>query len=289
MTLETRENKVRYVAGGGIRDFPIPFRVDKADHVQCWLADSKGQETVMTSGYSVEGLSRGEALLVLESPIPAGCSLTIARIVPLTQLLDIADGSAYHASAQMQALDKVYMGLQQLDEQMARTVKIAISSTEKPKTAEQIYAEVGEIADRAEDAVSRAGEAVVQAEAAAERAEDAADIVASSIGDLKRLSIAVDDAPYGHMASGSYNAATGMLTLLVPEGKHGTQGPQGAQGAVGPAGATGAMGPAGPQGVQGVPGLAGAPGTVPALDSIDCGYAAAVQLTAIDAGSALLP
>lgn len=45
--------------------------------------------------------------------------------------------------------------------------------------------------------------------------------------DLKNLSIAVDDAAYGTVASGTYNAGTGMLTLKVPQGKQGERGLKG--------------------------------------------------------------
>ena len=202
MTLESRENKVRYVAGGGITTFPIPFRVDKAEHIQCWMADNKGQETLMTSGYSVEGLSRGEAHLVLDEFIPVGHSLTIVRMVPLAQSLSIEDGSAYHASAQMQALDTVYMALQQLDEQMARSIKVALSDAQTPDnlrdaifsaanraeagaaSADQSCEEIARIACVVSENANKSGMEAARAETEASRAEGYADKVQADIEGL---------------------------------------------------------------------------------------------------------
>lgn len=88
--------------------------------------------------------------------------------------------------------------------------------------------------------------AVQRAETAAERADQ-----------VLNLSIAVSDAPYGHMTSGSYNVETGMLTLRVPKGEQGDRGEQGIQGPPGAAGPKGEDGSIGPQGSQGAPGPSG--------------------------------
>ena len=92
-------------------------------------------------------------------------------------------------------------------------------------------------------------EAVDRAEAAAERADK-----------VLNLSIAVDDAPYGHVTSGSYNVDTGMLTFLIPEGKTGPDGAPGQDGRDGHDGQDGKDGQDGQQGKPGPEGPQGQPG-----------------------------
>ncbi len=90
--------------------------------------------------------------------------------------------------------------------------------------------------------------------------------------DYKTLGIAVDDLPYGRMASSSWNPATAMLTLYIPQGRPGVRGPTGPPG----------QGEKGEQGIQGVPGPAG---QVPLVDVIDCGGPYdAERITIIDGG-----
>lgn len=73
--------------------------------------------------------------------------------------------------------------------------------------------------------------AVAVSEAAAARADQ-----------ILNLSIAVDDAPNGHVASGAYNPETGMLTLYVPKGPQGDPGENGTDGRDGRDGKDGADG-----------------------------------------------
>lgn len=78
----------------------------------------------------------------------------------------------------------------------------------------------------AEDAVGRveeaSGEAVERAETAADNATDQAKTAAEQAQyyaeQLTGLSVAVSAAPTGDVASGSYNAETGVLTLHIPGG-----------------------------------------------------------------------
>lgn len=107
-----------------------------------------------------------------------------------------------------------------------------------------------------------------------ERVREYAELGERSLEQLLGLAIAVEGAPAGHAASGSYNRATGVLTLRIPEGAKGEQGgigDRGERGAPGPNGKDGPMGP---------------PGTAPRIDTIDCGHAPHTQITIIDAGTA---
>lgn len=54
--------------------------------------------------------------------------------------------------------------------------------------------------------------------------QEASRIAVERANEIMLLSIAVDDAPYGHSASATYNAETGMLTIRVPQGPKGDSG-----------------------------------------------------------------
>ena len=71
------------------------------------------------------------------------------------------------------------------------------------------------------------------------------------LNELKNLSIAVLEAPYGQLPYGSYNPDTGMLTLAIPEGKIGQTGPKGDKGN------DGIDGKDGKNGIDGVDGATG--------------------------------
>lgn len=268
MTVTTQITKEKFLTNGLATVWPLPFPVREAEHLRIILTTLAagpggpdgmgGRDEVVTSGYSVTGLGGNNVSVtypVSGNPLPPGYRLTIYRLVPYVQDLDLENGQAFDAEVLEAQYDIQEMQIQQLAEEVSRAVKVAISSDEEPKTAEDIYSEVNKIADRAEDAVTRAADAVERAEDARDRAEIAAESAETNAGRIMNLSIAVDDAPYGHMASGSYNPATGMLTLRVPEGKQGEtgiQGPAGVQGIQGPQGVQGPRGPEGPQGNSGV-------------------------------------
>lgn len=253
MTLETSLTKARYLGNGSAREWPLPFPVLRPEHVHLVVTDTAtGQDTPVSSGYTVTGCGTQNVSVVYPvsgASLPAGQKLTIYRTVPYVQQLDLENGGAFDAEVIEGQFDNTVMQIQQLSEEISRAVKISITSDEKPLTAEEIYEQVNRIADRAEDAVGRAGEAVVQAENAADRAESAAETASGRANELQNLSIAVDDAPHGHVASGSYNPTTGMLTLRVPQGPQGERGEDGQDGTDGKDGRDGKDGEQGASGV----------------------------------------
>lgn len=287
MTVTTQVTKEKFLTNGVATVWPLPFPVREAEHIRIILTRlADGTEEPVLSGFSIDGLG-GEHVSVTYPvsgpPLAAGYRLTIYRLLPYVQELDLENGQAFDAEVLESQYDTQEMQIQQLAEELSRAVKVSIASDEEVKTAEDIYAEVNKIADRAEDAVNRAGDAVIRAEDARDRAEDAAERAVSKSDAVLGLSIAVDDAPHGHSASGSYNPETGMLTFRIPEGR---QGEKGEPGAPGQAGAQGPAGERGPTGEKGDTGPVGPAGTVPYCDVIDCGGAHQTHLTTIDAGRA---
>jgi hypothetical protein len=267
MTVESVLTKKIYQGNGAAVEFPVPFAYSRTDDLFLLHTDAQGKETPITDNFRVNVNEAGNTSITYPlagQPLPAGQRLTIFRDTPQTQIVDLIYGGAFSPDVlEHDGFDRGVMMIQEIDEAVARAIKVPISSDQSP---EELLSDIFTARDTS---VAKA------AEAEAFR-DEARAYAAEAQHELQNLSIAVDDAPYGHMASGSYNAATGMLTLRVPEGKQGLQGVQGIQGRQGEQGRRGKAGPQGP------------PGIAPAIDVLCCGRAAETQLTIISAGSAAM-
>ncbi len=251
MSLSNQRTKDFFLGDGAKRAWDLSFPVLHPEHLSLVVTDSaSGANTPVTSGYETRFGPEGVTVTypVADAPLPAGKKLTIRRLLPYEQLMDITNGAAFDAEVIETQFDLLEMQIQQLAEEVARAVKFSVTSDNPEFSAEELMEKL-----------------------------------LNNINALLNLSIAVDDAPYGHMASGSYNPAANMLTLRVPEGRRGEQGAPGPRGEVGPEGQRGPEGQAGPEGPQGPQGL---PGAAPWADVIDCGGALATQLTIVDGGTA---
>ena len=253
MTVESTIIKIIYQGNGAAREFPVPFAFSRAEDLRLLRTDAAGKDTPITSDFQVDINTAGNTSVTYPlngPPLPAGERLTIFRETPRTQIVNLISGGDFNPDVlEYDGFDRAVMMIQEIAEETSRAVKISISSSEAPKTAEDIYAEVNSIADRAEDAVTRAQDAVGDAEQCRDQACDCAKVAVSSVGELQNLSIAVTDAPYGQVASGWYNPTTGMLTLRVPQGApgdKGNKGEPGRDGVDGDPGHDGAPGPPGP-------------------------------------------
>lgn len=251
MAISTTENKKIYQGDGHNRVWPFPFPVHKDDDLRVaitapelfaedeWLADGQ---------YQVNGLESEQVEIVYPisgAPLASGYKITILRELALTSDFNPVNGSGFDPEETTRELDRHIMMIQQLREDVSRAAKLPPSSSEEPPNIQYIF-----------DTVEGIAETAVQAKEGAEKARDAAQASAEKSEkyshQLTELSIAVEDAPYGHNASGNYNYETGMLTLRVPEGKQGVQGPNGERGEAGIQGPQGRDGPEGPQGNSGV-------------------------------------
>lgn len=319
MTVSSSRARVIHVASTGAVNYAFPFKAFKTGEIKVSLVNAAGISLALILGtdYSVGGLgqdSGGTVTLTASGTgkIKSGHKLVVQRQMGFVQEVDYRPHDSFPAETHERALDILTMQCQELREILSRAI-LAPEDVTKPIT----YAEIKNIVAQAMDWAKVAEEQVGKAIKAAQDAAASAAIAAKVQQDFYKLSIAVDDAPYGHVASGSYNAATNMLTLRVPEGLQGKTGIQGAQGATGaqgpagpmgvpgidgkqgptgpmgptgPAGATGAQGYTGPMGAPGIDGKvgpAGPPGTAPYADVVDCGGAYETQLTTIDGGLAL--
>ena len=286
MTISSSKARIIHVASKSVINYSFPFKAFKHGEVKVSLVDADGISTalILNTDYSVGGLgqdSGGTVTLTAGgiSKIESGHKLVVQRQMSFVQEVDYRPHDLFPAETHERALDILTMQCQELREILSRAI-LAPEDVTTPIT----YAELKNIVTQAMDWAKVAEEQVAKAIKAAQDAAASAAAADKVQQDFYKLSIAVDDAPYGQVASGSYNAPSNMLTLRVPAGPKGDQGIQGAQGETGAQGPTGVKGD---RGADGKVGPAGPPGTAPYADVVDCGGAYETQLTTIDGGAAL--
>lgn len=125
MALTTSSNKVIHGGNGVATSFAFTFPILESSHLQVIYTDTAGAETTLSSTlYSVTGigsLTGGAVTYPLSgSPIALNTTLTIKRVVPLTQTTVLSNQGGYYPEAVEGRLDRVYMALQQIQEEVDR-------------------------------------------------------------------------------------------------------------------------------------------------------------------------
>ena len=131
MTVLTTTAKAGPYAGSGTTGpFTVPFRFLAASHLRV-IRNVAGVETVLTLGtdYTVAGVGATSGSVTLVAALASGQTLTVVRNVPATQDADYVAGDAFPAESHEQALDKLTMITQQLQEEVARSAKLPASNT----------------------------------------------------------------------------------------------------------------------------------------------------------------
>lgn len=216
MGVSTTESKKIYSGSDTTTVWPLTFPVLAESHLQVITTDEDGVETVLVqdTDYSVSGVpSVGSNYGSITYPLegitrPTGAwSLTLNRVVPLTQETDFSNQGGFYPEDHTEKADLLVMGLQQVQEQLDRCYKVDLTSEVTPdgltedlntavssaeasatsagaaKTAAEL-AEVGAVAAQGltEDARDDALDAQVAAEAAQALAEAARDAASAASG-----------------------------------------------------------------------------------------------------------
>lgn len=253
MTVESQVSAVSYIVTDSAigTEYPITFQyIDtrdvKAYHIR--VINNLNVRTELT--YNIDYTVVGQTFTTLtEIPLEGDTKLAIYRNTERSQNILWVDGQAVYPPNIMKSDDKLTLIVQELTEEVSRSIRTSITDPDPPVSSQDLYDEVNRIANRAEDAVTAAEEVLGSAIDARDRAENAADRAEGAVSDLQGLSIAVDDVPYGEIGYGSYNPDTNMLTVSIPRGRTGKDST-----VPGPTGATGADGLPGDTGPKGDPG-----------------------------------
>ena len=151
MTVSTTSSKVSYAGNGSTTAFAVSFYFLANADLKVTLRSAAGVETVRTLGtdYSVTGAGVPSGGTVTMTVAPAaGTTLVVSRNAPLTQTVDYQPNDPFPANTHEQALDKLTMITQQIQEQVDRSAKLPITSA---ADANALVADIERIADSADN------------------------------------------------------------------------------------------------------------------------------------------
>ena len=158
--------KNRYVWDGSQTNFPISFPFLDNNHIQVWYAQPGQPDTdaviLGKENYTITGAGNpAGGVLTRTTEWAVGATIAIVRNVPITQLHQYTQYDNFPAESHEDALAKLTMICQQLDEICSRAMTVPVTSEKNPQEYWQDILEQNQIAL----------EASLRAVAAAEQAE----------------------------------------------------------------------------------------------------------------------
>ena len=123
MTVPANLNRVDYTGTGSAGPFTVPFPFYDASHLTVLQTDALFNQTTLT-GWTATGAGGPSGAVTLAAACPVGSTLTIMRVVPLTQITSIKNQEAFYPEVHEQEMDLLAMADQQLDEAMDRTLRL---------------------------------------------------------------------------------------------------------------------------------------------------------------------
>lgn len=134
MTVSTNVNKVSYAGNGSTTAFALGAGFvffDSSELRVIVTVDATGVETLqtITTDYTVSGGAGLTGTVTMLVAPASGETLTIRRVMPLTQTSDLVNNDTQDAEVVEDMADKNTLGLQQLDEELARTLRLPESET----------------------------------------------------------------------------------------------------------------------------------------------------------------
>lgn len=127
MTISTQDSKVNYQGNGQTTVFQIPFPFLENNQIYVQKKDAEGNLINYTyaTDYTVTGAGEENGGSVTLNVAPEqGSTISIYRNVPLTQEVDYRENEIFPAETHEEALDKLTMEVQQIQEQLDRSVKV---------------------------------------------------------------------------------------------------------------------------------------------------------------------
>lgn len=116
--------RVQYVGNGAVATFPFPFPIFADTDLTVFLDSAP-----CVGGYVVSGAgqSGGGNVTFAQAPAP-GAVVTLSRAVPIARTTDFQDGGAFRAGVINEELDRLVCMVQQVREELDRTVRRSLTS-----------------------------------------------------------------------------------------------------------------------------------------------------------------
>jgi hypothetical protein len=131
MTVSTTTNKIRYSGTGSQYVFPYTFKIFADADLEVILTSTTGVDTTktLTTHYTVSGAGSGSGGNVTMITAPAsGEYLTVKRNLDILQETDYVENDPFPAESHENALDRLTMICQQINEAVDRALKMSVGS-----------------------------------------------------------------------------------------------------------------------------------------------------------------
>ena len=134
MTISSTTVKNSYSGNGTLDTFNYTFKIFADTDLQVIIRDATATETVktLTTHYTVTGAgsASGGTIVFTAGNIPTATeTVVIRRAVPQTQAIDYIANDPFPAESHEEGLDRAMMTLQQLQEEVDRSIKLSRTNT----------------------------------------------------------------------------------------------------------------------------------------------------------------
>jgi hypothetical protein len=134
MTISSTTVKNSYSGNGTLDTFNYTFKIFADSDLQVIIRDATATETVktLTTHYTVTGAgsASGGTIVFTAGNIPSATeTVVIRRAVPQTQAIDYIANDPFPAESHEEGLDRSMMTLQQLQEEVNRSIKLSRTNT----------------------------------------------------------------------------------------------------------------------------------------------------------------
>lgn len=134
MTISSTTVKNSYSGNGTLDTFNYTFKIFADSDLQVIIRDASATETVktLTTHYTVTGAgsASGGTIVFTAGNIPSATeTVVIRRAVPQTQAIDYIANDPFPAESHEEGLDRAMMAVQQLQEEVDRSIKLSRTNT----------------------------------------------------------------------------------------------------------------------------------------------------------------
>ena len=176
---------VQYQCDGQNKTFIWPYDFNNIKDINFILVDGDGRQTEQTGNILYDAQNKTLTYPSIGEPLPATHKVILIRRTPISQTTELANKWPYNHIEGMG--DKVILILQELKEQLDRTLQIRVGADEDPNQVAR------DIVDNSVEAAKKAIAAALTAESKASEVQDNATKLTAINDNINALSQTVDD------------------------------------------------------------------------------------------------
>lgn len=176
---------VQYQCDGVNKTFIWPYDFNNIKDINLILVDGDGRQTEQTGNILYDAQNKTLTYPSIGEPLPATHKVILIRRTPISQTTELANKWPYNHIEGMG--DKVILILQELKEQLDRTLQIRVGADEDPNQVAR------DIVDNSVEAAKKAIAAALTAESKASEVQDNATKLTAINDNINALSQTVDD------------------------------------------------------------------------------------------------